>query len=135
MADFTDREIQVLLCEVDQRDLVIALSGSDGQVEEIQFRIVKQAVGYVDARYGGGIEATQRIRSLEKPHGKHTLIVGLTANAIEGTREHCIAAGMDEYMPKPIKCVPVHDMLTQSYLDSWFDHYASREECQPAACS
>ncbi len=44
----------MLLCEVDQRDLVIALSGSDEQVEEIQFRIVKQAVGYVDARYGGG---------------------------------------------------------------------------------
>ena len=100
----------------------------------MQFLIVKQAVGYADARYGP-IEETQRICSLEKPHGKHTLIVGLTANAMEGTREQCIAAGMDEYMPKPIKCVPMHDMLTQSYLDSWFDHYASREECQPAACS
>ena len=61
------------------------------------------------------IEVTQRIRSLDKPHGKHTLIVGLTANAMERTREQCIAAGMDEYMPIPIKRVPLHDMSTQLF--------------------
>ena len=80
----------------------------------MQFRIVKQAVGYADARYGP-IEETQRICSLEKPHGKHTLIVGLTANAMERTREQCIAAGMNEYMPKLVKRVPLHDMLTQFF--------------------
>lgn len=38
-------------------------------------------------------------------------------------------------MPEPIKRVPVHDMLTQSHLDSWFDHYASWEGFQLAARS
>jgi PAS domain S-box-containing protein len=49
-----------------------------------------------------GLEATQRIRELEKQSGDHIPIVAMTAYAIKGDRERCLEAGMDEYVTKPI---------------------------------
>jgi two-component system, sensor histidine kinase and response regulator len=49
-----------------------------------------------------GFETTRQIRKMESLTGKHIPIVAMTAHAIEGSREQCLAAGMDEYMSKPI---------------------------------
>jgi signal transduction histidine kinase/DNA-binding response OmpR family regulator len=49
-----------------------------------------------------GFQTTRKIRELEKPKGYHTPIVALTAHAVKGYREKCLAAGMDSYVSKPI---------------------------------
>jgi len=50
-----------------------------------------------------GLEATRLIRLHEKSTSEHVPIVALTANAMEGDRARCIAAGMDEYLTKPVR--------------------------------
>jgi len=51
----------------------------------------------------GGLEATSRIREKERTSGHHIPIIAMTAHAMRGDRERCIAAGMDGYVSKPIK--------------------------------
>jgi PAS domain S-box-containing protein len=50
----------------------------------------------------GGFEAAAAVREMEKGTGKHIPIVALTAHAIKGDRERCLAAGMDGYVGKPL---------------------------------
>jgi PAS domain S-box-containing protein len=49
-----------------------------------------------------GLEATQLIRKQEQGSGRHTPIIALTANAMEGDRERCLHSGMDGYLSKPV---------------------------------
>jgi HPt (histidine-containing phosphotransfer) domain-containing protein len=55
-----------------------------------------------------GFETTQMIREREQSQGSgtqapHIPIIAITANAMQGDRERCLAAGMDDYMAKPVK--------------------------------
>jgi CheY-like chemotaxis protein len=62
-----------------------------------------------------GFAATRAIREAEQARGTERLpIIALTANAMEGDRDRCLAAGMDDYISKPFK----HSQLW-SALASW----------------
>jgi len=65
-----------------------------------------------------GFEATRllRLREAEARRG-HTPVVAMTANAMEGDREQCLAAGMDDYLAKPITSAAIDEILAR-----WLSH-------------
>jgi PAS domain S-box-containing protein len=65
-----------------------------------------------------GFEATRLIRQLEQEHhSSHTRIVAITANAMPGDRERCLAAGMDDYLAKPLNLEEV-EAVVERWLPS-----------------
>jgi len=61
-----------------------------------------------------GFEAARAIR-LAEPVGRHTPIIAITANAMAGTKEKCIAAGMDFYLTKPIQFAQLRTALDSAH--------------------
>jgi len=58
-----------------------------------------------------GIEATAAIRKQEEGTGRHLPIVALTARAMAGDREQCLAAGMDAYVAKPVRAAELFSAI------------------------
>jgi two-component system sensor histidine kinase/response regulator len=60
-----------------------------------------------------GFEATAAIRAQERDTGKRLPILAMTAHAMAGDRERCLAAGMDGYIAKPISASALIELLQQ----------------------
>ena len=60
-----------------------------------------------------GFEATQAIREHEEQTDSHIPIVAMTANAMQGDREKCLDAGMDDYISKPIQRGQLFEIITR----------------------
>ncbi|MCW5889806.1 MAG: PAS domain S-box protein [bacterium] len=58
-----------------------------------------------------GFEATAAIRAREAAGARRTTVLALTANAMQGDRERCLAAGMDEYLAKPVRYEALRELL------------------------
>jgi HPt (histidine-containing phosphotransfer) domain-containing protein len=58
-----------------------------------------------------GLEASRAIRTREKQSGRHVPILAMTAHAMKGDRERCLAAGMDDYVSKPIRAERLYEKI------------------------
>ncbi len=91
------RMLQKLGCEVD-----IATDGRQAidKTAQQRYDIVFMDVYMPEL---DGYEATRLIRQREEATGSHQVIIAMTANAMEGDRELCLQAGMDDYLAKPFR--------------------------------
>jgi Signal transduction histidine kinase len=60
-----------------------------------------------------GFQATTAIREQESGNDAHQVVIALTANAVSGDRERCLAAGMDDYLAKPFTQEQLFSMLSR----------------------
>jgi CheY-like chemotaxis protein len=61
-----------------------------------------------------GLQATAAIRKRERKTGRRQKIIALTANAMKGDEQRCLAAGMDGYLSKPIEVHRLDEVLRQT---------------------
>ncbi len=59
-----------------------------------------------------GLSCTKRIREIDKMKGRHTPIIAVTAHAMTGDKERCIASGMDDYLSKPFTLNELKEKLS-----------------------
>jgi CheY-like chemotaxis protein len=60
-----------------------------------------------------GMTATSLLRQREQGSSKHQVVIALTAHALKGDEERCLAAGMDGYLSKPIRPQELDDILSR----------------------
>jgi CheY-like chemotaxis protein len=108
-------ELRLLVAEDNpvNRRLALALLGSLGYhadvvesgqevIDALERRVYDVVLMDVQMPVLDGIEATRRIRG-HSPPGAGPTIIAMTANAMQGDRDACLAAGMNDYLPKPIR--------------------------------
>jgi len=102
------------------------------------WRKEKYALLLTDCHMPGmdGYELTRTIRA-EESGDRHTPIIAITADALKGTAEKCLAAGMDEYVTKPMQLEELSDVINRSLPDREIEAptlaEASRENPQQEA--
>ena len=74
---------------------------------------------FMDVQMPGmdGFEATTKIRERERATGSHLPIVAMTAHAMKGDRERCLAVGMDDYLTKPFDAAGLRRVLERFFPD------------------
>jgi CheY-like chemotaxis protein len=83
-----------------------ALKALDGQSFDLVLMDVQMP--YMD-----GFEAAAAVREKEKGGSTHIPIIAMTAHAMTGDRERCLAAGMDGYISKPIRARDLLDVVSR----------------------
>jgi TMAO reductase system sensor TorS len=107
-----NRELAVAMLEAVDLEVVVAADGREALDAFAQggFDLVLMDCQMPEM---DGFAATRAIRGAEPPGGTRLPIVALTANAMEGDRERCLACGMDDYLSKPFKPQQLYAVLAQ----------------------
>jgi PAS domain S-box-containing protein len=126
------RKLRILVAEDNaiNRELVVRLLQKHGHTV-MAVRTGREAVDLLDKDAANcdivlmdvempdmdGFQATAIIREKEKISAKHVPIIAMTAYAMKGDRERCLAAGMDGYVPKPIRHQDLLDTIQALVMD------------------
>ncbi len=110
------QSMNILLAEDSKTNqlLAIALLSKDGHKIDVANNGVEAVQMSAETKYDvilmdvqmpdmDGLEATRIIRKREQSTGEHIIIIAMTAHAMKGDKEHCLQAGMDSYLSKPIR--------------------------------
>jgi len=99
--DLVSRKIVTILLKTKGFEVVAVENGKEvvSAYEKDKFDLILMDV---NMPYLDGFSATAQIRLLEKNHSYYTPIIAMTAYALNGDREKCLEAGMDDYLSKPI---------------------------------
>jgi PAS domain S-box-containing protein len=97
-----NQKLAVRLLEKQGHAVVLASNGCEA-VDMVQRQPFDLVLMDVQMPEMDGFEATAAIRAREKDTGRHIPILAMTAYAMKGDRERCLAAGMDAYVSKPIQ--------------------------------
>jgi CheY-like chemotaxis protein len=112
--NLVNQRLAVRLLEKRGHRVAVAATGSEAllALEKESFDLVLMDV---QMPVMDGLEATAAIREKEKATGRRQAVVALTAHAMKGDREKCLAAGMDGYLTKPIRPEEL-DQLLEIYV-------------------
>jgi len=125
--NLVNQRLAVRLLEKRGHRVVVAGTGVEAlkALEKESFDLVLMDVQMPEM---DGLEATAVIREKEKSTGAHQAVVALTAHAMKGDREKCMAGGMDGYLTKPIRPNEL-DQLLEIYVAR---HAEERSVTEPA---
>lgn len=93
-------------------EAALAESGEEA-IDRVKKHLITYDLIFMDHMmpFMDGVEATQNIRQLQGEYARKVPIVALTANAINGVEQQFIDAGMNDYIPKPIKIGELQKVL------------------------
>jgi CheY-like chemotaxis protein len=97
-----NQKLAVRLLEKRGHTVVTAVNGREA-VKATQQQAFDLVLMDVQMPEMDGLEAVAEIRRLEKASGTHLHVAALTAHAVKGDRERCLAAGIDSYLAKPLR--------------------------------
>jgi CheY-like chemotaxis protein len=113
--NLVSQQLAVRLLEKHGHTVEVAANGQKAlaALEKGSFDVVLMDVQMPEV---DGFQATAAIREREKTTGKHLRIIAMTAHAMEGAREECLAAGMDGYISKPIQLKEMLEAIEEHRL-------------------
>lgn len=110
--NLVNQRLAVRLLEKQGHQVIVANNGREAiaALEQERFDLVLMDIQMPEM---SGLEATAVIRAREQETGAHIPIVAMTAHAMQGDRERCLAAGMDGYISKPIQTAELFKLIAE----------------------
>ncbi len=107
-----NQKLAIFLLENEGHTVTVANDGKEAvaALESHPFDLVLMDVQMPEM---DGFEAVAIIRAQERSLGTHTPIIAMTAHAMKGDRERCLEAGMDDYVPKPVRAHELFETIDQ----------------------
>ena len=108
--------VKILQRKLEKEGMIVVTAGSGVEALE-KIAIQKPSLVLLDVVMPemDGMEATRRIREIERINGGHVPIVALTAHALKGDDTRCLDAGMDAFMSKPVKAGDFRQIIAQLF--------------------